>query len=49
MRLPGSKGKPQWLAWTEQMGLPYDFIKVARAELLCERGIWLPFREEVIH
>jgi len=49
MRFPGAKCETQRLTRTEQVGLAYDFIKVARAKLLGERGKRLPFRKEVIH
>jgi hypothetical protein len=49
MRLPGAKSEPQRLARPEEVGLAYDFIERARAELLGERGQGLPFRKEVIH
>ena len=49
MRFSGAKGKPQRLARTEQVGLAYDFIKVARAKLLGERGKRLPPCKEIIH
>jgi hypothetical protein len=49
MRLPRPKGEPQRLAGAKEVRLAYDFIKVARAKLLGERGQGLPFCEEIIH
>jgi hypothetical protein len=49
MRLPGAKSEPQRLARPEEVGLAYDFIERARAELLGKRCVRLPLCEKIIH
>ena len=49
VRLFGFKRKPQWLACTQQMRLPYDIIQRAWTQLLGQRRARFALTEKIVH
>jgi hypothetical protein len=49
MRLACLEREAQRFTRAEEVNLPYDFVDRSRSQPFCQRGLGLPFAEEIIH